>query len=49
MSDGDFDEFGSRHFFMAGWNHMGFDSHYPNYNPDLELGTPMSLKREWIM
>jgi len=45
MSDGDFDEFGSRHFFMAGWNHMGFDSHYPNYNPDLELGTPMSLKR----
>ncbi len=45
MSDRDFDEFGSRHFFMAGWNHMGFDSHYPNYNPDLELGTPMALKR----
>ena len=36
----DREEFQSRHFFIAGWNHMGFDSHYPNYNPDLELGTP---------
>ena len=24
---------------------MGFDSHYPNYNPDLELGTPLRLQQ----
>ena len=41
----DRDEFGSHHFFIAGWNHMGFDSHYPNYNPDLELGTPLKLQK----
>lgn len=41
----DREEFQSRHFFVAGWNHMGFDSHYPNYNPDLELGTPLVLQR----
>lgn len=41
MAERDRKEFESRHFFIAGWNHMGFDSHYPNYNPpDLELGTP---------
>lgn len=45
IADSDREEFGSRHFFMAGWNHMGFDSHYPNYNPDLELGTPLRLQQ----
>lgn len=44
MAQQDKAEFGSRHFFIAGWNHMGFDSHYPNYNPDLELGTPLQLQ-----
>lgn len=43
MARRDKEEFGSNHFFIAGWNHMGFDSHYPNYNPDLELGTPLKL------
>lgn len=41
----DREQFQSRHFFIAGWNHMGFDSHYPNYNPDLELGTPFALQQ----
>lgn len=38
-------DLGSRHLFIAGWNHLGFDNHYPDYNPDLELGTPMDLAR----
>lgn len=45
IAQDDRDEFQSRHFFIAGWNHMGFDSHYPNYNPDLELGTPLVLQQ----
>lgn len=45
LVDRDQDEFGSRHMFIAAWNHMGFDSHYPNYNPDLELGTPWELAK----
>lgn len=50
MAQKDRDEFGSRHFFIAAWNHMGFDSHYPNYNPDLELGTPLALQQgvKWV-
>lgn len=43
LFDRDRAEFRSRHFFIAGWNHLGFDSHYPDYNPDLELGTPLKL------
>lgn len=43
LFDRDRMEFQSRHFFIAGWNHLGFDSHYPDYNPDLELGTPLKL------
>lgn len=43
LFDRDRTEFQSRHFFIAGWNHLGFDSHYPDYNPDLELGTPLKL------
>lgn len=35
----------ARHFFIAGWNRGGFDSQYPEYHPDLDLGTPMDLKR----
>ncbi|BAS26778.1 hypothetical protein LIP_0921 [Limnochorda pilosa] len=38
-------ELGSRHLFVSGWNHLGFDNHYPDYNPDLELGTPLDLAR----
>ncbi len=36
-------EFGINHFFMAGWNRQGFDQSYPEYYPDLELGTSMDL------
>ncbi|MCR4401558.1 MAG: DUF6259 domain-containing protein [Firmicutes bacterium] len=43
LFDRDKSEFQSRHFFIASWNHLGFDSHYPDYNPDLELGTPLKL------
>lgn len=35
--------FGINHFFMAGWNRWGFDQHYPEYYPDLQLGTSMDL------
>lgn len=31
------------HFFMAGWNRKGFDQNYPEYYPDIELGTSMDL------
>jgi len=30
---------------MAGWNRQGFDQNYPEYYPDLELGTSMDLYR----
>ncbi|HHV55271.1 MAG TPA: hypothetical protein GXX55_07480 [Firmicutes bacterium] len=36
---------GSRHLFLAGWNRGGFDSQYPEYHPDLELGSPVDLRR----
>lgn len=35
--------YGINHFFMAGWNRKGFDQNYPEYYPDLELGTSMDL------
>ncbi|MBE3599153.1 MAG: hypothetical protein IMX02_10330 [Limnochordaceae bacterium] len=35
----------ARHFFIAGWNRSGFDSQYPEYHPDMDLGSPMDLKR----
>ena len=35
--------FGINHFFMAGWNRWGFDQNYPEYHPDLELGTALDL------
>lgn len=39
------ERYGARHFFLAGWNRSGFDSQYPEYHPDLDLGSPMTLKR----
>lgn len=31
------------HFFIASWNRGGFDSYYPEYHPDIELGSAMDL------
>ena len=36
-------EWGVKHMFIASWNRGGFDSQYPEYYPDLELGTPMEF------
>ncbi len=36
---------GVRHMFLAGWNRTGFDSFYPEYYPDMELGSAMELRR----
>ena len=38
-------EHGIRHMFIASWNRSGFDSNYPEYYPDMELGTAMDLRR----
>lgn len=38
-------EFGARHMFIAAWNRKGFDCNYPEYYPDMELGTAMDLSR----
>lgn len=35
--------YGINHFFMAGWNRQGFDQNYPEYYPDMDLGTSMDL------
>src|SRR5690554_63838 len=37
--------YGMKHFFIASWNRSGFDTDYPEYHPDLELGTPVDLER----
>jgi len=37
------EEFGLRHMFIASWNRRGFDCNYPEYYPDMELGTSMDL------
>jgi hypothetical protein len=37
------DEYGMRHMFIASWNRSGFDQDYPEYHPDLELGTCWEL------
>lgn len=37
--------FGARHLFLASWNRGGFDRDYPEFQPDMELGTPLSLAR----
>jgi hypothetical protein len=36
---------GARHMFIASWNRTGFDSYYPEYYPDMELGTAMEFRR----
>ncbi len=38
-------EWGVRHMFLASWNRTGFDSYYPEYYPDMELGSAMELNR----
>jgi hypothetical protein len=35
--------YGARHMFIASWNRKGFDQNYPEYHPDMELGTPWEL------
>lgn len=32
-----------KHMFIASWNRKGFDCNYPEYYPDMELGTSMDL------
>lgn len=36
---------GINHMFIASWNRTGFDSFYPEYYPDMELGTALDFKR----
>jgi len=36
---------GIRHMFIASWNRSGFDSNYPEYYPDMELGTALDFRR----
>jgi len=36
-------EFQARHIFIASWNRSGFDWDYPEYHPDMELGSPVDL------
>ena len=36
---------GVRHMFLASWNRTGFDSFYPEYYPDMELGSAMEFRR----
>ena len=36
---------GVRHMFLASWNRTGFDSFYPEYYPDMELGSAMEFCR----
>ena len=38
-------KFGINHMFIASWNRTGFDSYYPEYYPDMELGTALDFKR----
>jgi hypothetical protein len=34
---------GITHFFISGWNRQGFDTDYPEYVPDMELGSSWEL------
>jgi len=38
-------EWDVRHIFMASWNRSGFDTDYPEYYPDMELGSAMEFRR----
>lgn len=37
--------YGLNHMFMASWNRGGFDTDYPEYFPDMDLGSPMDFVR----
>ncbi len=39
------EKWGVRHMFIASWNRTGFDSFYPEYYPDMELGSAMEFRR----
>ncbi len=43
MFDEGMDTYGMRHMFIASWNRSGFDQDYPEYHPDMELGSCMEL------
>ena len=36
---------GITHFFVSGWNRKGFDTDYPEFVPDMELGSSWDLAR----
>jgi len=36
---------GITHFFISGWNRQGFDTDYPEFVPDMELGSSWDLSR----
>lgn len=36
---------GANHMFLASWNRGGFDTDYPEYYPDMDLGTGMDFFR----
>lgn len=38
-------KYGLNHMFIASWNRGGFDTDYPEYYPDMELGTAMDFVR----
>lgn len=38
-------QYGVSHMFIASWNRKGFDCNYPEYYPDMELGTAMDIRR----
>lgn len=38
-------QWGVKHMFLASWNRTGFDSFYPEYYPDMELGSAMEFRR----
>lgn len=38
-------KYGINHIFIAAWNRTGFDSFYPEYYPDMELGTALDFRR----
>ena len=37
------EQYGMNHMFIASWNRKGFDRDYPEFQPDMELGTPWEL------
>ena len=38
-------ELGLKHMFLASWNRGGFDTDYPEYYPDMDLGSAMDFVR----